>query len=267
MAINSAEIITALRGLSEPDPASKKAGSDTDQLLNALLVKKIELQGLMPWSSNYTFLVSLTPPDVEDKLLAIYKPCQGERPLWDFPEGMLCRREFASYLISLVLGWPRIPPTVLRSDGPHGAGTIQLFIEADYDAHYFTLRENPALTDEFRRIALFDHIVNNADRKGGHCLLDAQEHIWAIDHGLTFHADYKLRTVIWEFCNEKLPTGLLDDLKNLRQLLEQPELGQILAQLISRAEIEAFKERIDVLLKRGFLPRLQYGRNIPYPPV
>jgi hypothetical protein len=221
----------------------------------------------MPWSSNYTFLISLGPPKADDKQLAIYKPCQGERPLWDFPEGTLCQREFAAYLISQILGWPRIPPTVLRSDAPHGAGTVQYFIEADFEAHYFNLRENEALTEDFRLIALFDHITNNADRKGGHCLIDNEARIWAIDHGLTFHTDYKLRTVIWEFCNEKISEPLIADLTRLQLLLNQAELCHILEQLISRVEIQALKDRIEVLLTKGFLPRLQYGRNVPYPPI
>jgi hypothetical protein len=191
----------------------------------------------MPWSSNYTFLVSLDSAHEQSRLLAIYKPCQGERPLWDFPDGTLCQREFASYLISQALGWPKIPPTVLR-DGPHGLGSVQLFIDAEYETHYFNLRQISTLTEDFRR------------------------------HGLTFHTDFKLRTVIWEFCEEKIPTPLVKDLERLQfQMAEASELCQILVQFISTREVQAFKKRIERLLSAGRLPELHPGRNIPFPPV
>jgi uncharacterized repeat protein (TIGR03843 family) len=238
----------------------------SEQTLASLLEGEMELEGLMPWSSNYTFLVKVTCLN-QNSLLGIYKPCQGERPLWDFPGGRLCYREFASYLVSQALGWPRIPATVLR-EGPHGPGSVQLFIEAEYEAHYFNLRHKSALTEDFRRIALFDYITNNADRKGGHCLKDKQGQIWAIDHGLTFHTDFKLRTVIWEFCEEEIPAGLMTDLEQLRiALTESSEFCQILGHFISSREIQAFKRRIERLLAAGHLPELHSGRNIPFPPL
>lgn len=240
---------------------------ETEQVLAGLLQRDMELQGLMPWSSNYTFLTRLTQTQDDTELLAIYKPCQGERPLWDFPDGTLCQREFASYLVSQALGWPNIPPTVLR-DGPHGLGSVQFFIDAEYEAHYFNMRENSSLTDDFRRVALFDFIVNNADRKGGHCLRAKDGQLWIIDHGLTFHTDFKLRTVIWEFCEEAIPAPLLKDLKRLQSHMgESSELCQILVQFISIREIQAFKKRLDRLISAGRLPELHPGRNIPYPPV
>ncbi len=228
-----------------------------------LLDSHMELEGLIPWSSNYTFLVSLTAPQ---PCLAVYKPQRGERPLWDFPPGTLHQREFLSYLLSQVLGWPKIPPTVLR-DGPHGEGSVQLFIEADIEAHYFTLRDDPALTTEFERLALFDLITNNADRKGGHCLKDKNEQIWAIDHGLTFHAEFKLRTVIWEFCNKAISSALLQDLERLQNLLiPATALSQILAQFLTLREREALSNRIKALLESRHYPMLQ-PFNVPYPPV
>jgi uncharacterized repeat protein (TIGR03843 family) len=243
------------------------AKPEGEETLAGLLEGDIELQGLMPWSSNYTFLVSLTPRQNQAKLLGIYKPCQGERPLWDFPDGTLCQREFASYLVSLTLGWPNIPPTILR-DGPHGPGSVQLFIDAEYEAHYFNMRDNTALTEDFRRVALFDFIVNNADRKGGHCLRAKDGHLWVIDHGLTFHTDFKLRTVIWEFCEERIPRPLLQDLERLQgHLGESSELCRILAHFISAREVQAFKRRIERLISAGRLPELHPGRNIPFPPV
>jgi uncharacterized repeat protein (TIGR03843 family) len=259
--------IKTVRGLRQPgvDPCSSIL--EDEQVLTRLLENKMELQGLMPWSSNYTFLVSLTEAKEPINLLGVYKPGQGERPLWDFPDGTLCQREFASYLVSQALGWPKVPTTVLR-DGPHGPGSVQLFIEAEYEAHYFNMRDNMALTDDFRQVALFDFVVNNADRKGGHCLKDKDGLVWVIDHGLTFHTDFKLRTVIWEFCDEDIPPSLLQDLKRLQShMAESSELCQILTQSISIREFQALKKRLDRLIAAGHLPELHPGRNIPFPPV
>jgi uncharacterized repeat protein (TIGR03843 family) len=180
---------------------------------------------------------------------------------------MLCYREYASYLVSQALGWPKIPATVLRH-GPHGVGSLQLFIDAEYEAHYFNLRHLTNLAEDFRQIALFDYITNNADRKGGHCLKDKTGQVWAIDHGLTFHSDFKLRTVIWEFCEEDIPARLTQDLERLRNALgESAEFCQILSQLISSREIQAFRRRIERLLTAGHLPMLNSGRNVPFPPI
>jgi uncharacterized repeat protein (TIGR03843 family) len=258
------QIINTIQKLSKAD----NDNLDLPWVLETLLAGEMELQGLFPWSSNYTFLVSLICSPGQEELLAVYKPSQGERPLWDFPDGTLGQREFASYLVSQVLGWPRIPPVVFRDDGPHGPGSVQLFIEADYEAHYFNLRHLSAFTEDFKRIALFDYIVNNADRKGGHCLKGKDGEIWAIDHGLTFHTDPKLRTVIWEFANETISPPLLKDLERLQRLLaESVELNQILAQTITRAEIRAFRKRIDRLLTTARFPHGYPGHNVPYPPV
>lgn len=243
------------------------AAAETEQTLVTLLEGDIELEGVMPWSSNYTFLARLNNQATQTRLLAIYKPGQGERPLWDFPEGKLCYREFASYLVSQVLGWPNIPPTVLRK-GPHGLGSVQLFIDAEYEAHYFNMRHISALAEDFRRMALFDYIVNNADRKGGHCLKDKEGQIWAIDHGLTFHTEFKLRTVIWEFSEEEIPTPLCYDLERLKNALgESAEWRQVLSYFIRPKEIQAFKRRVERLLSAGHLPELHSGRNVPFPPI
>jgi uncharacterized repeat protein (TIGR03843 family) len=130
------------------------------------------------------------------------------------------------------------------------------------------MRQHRSLTEDFRQIALFDFIINNADRKGGHCLKDFNGQIWAIDHGLTFHSDYKLRTVIWEFCDEPIPRSLLGDLERLRDLLVNPsELCTMLEQLITQVEIHAFRERLNILLGSGRFPNLGRGRNVPYPPI
>jgi len=264
MGLDTLNIIETVQKLSPP----VEHEIDLRWVVEMLLEGDIELQGLFSWSSNYTFLTTLTRTDGAETLPAVYKPCEGERPLWDFPEGSLCQREFATYLVSLILGWPKVPPVVFREDGPHGPGSLQLFIDADFEAHYFNMRQHSAFTAEFRQMALFDFVVNNADRKGGHCLKDKQGHIWAIDHGLTFHADHKLRTVIWEFSDEAIPPLLLKDLQRLQTLLnDSTELCYVFEQLISPAEMRAFKRRVNLLLKTASFPEWYPGHNVPYPPI
>jgi uncharacterized repeat protein (TIGR03843 family) len=224
----------------------------------------LEAHGLMPWSSNYTFLVTVSQDELQ--ALAVYKPCQGERPLWDFPDGSLALREVASFQVSRALGWDLVPPTVLR-DGFLGLGAVQLFIEADPEEHYFTLRDNHQPI--FQRVAAFDYIVNNADRKGGHCLKAEDGHIWTIDHGLTFHPEYKLRTVIWDFAGQPIPADILADLGRLHHILNQrssPPLAE-LKDLITDHEIKMFKRRLDQLIASGTFPSPGAGRNVPFPPI
>jgi hypothetical protein len=236
-----------------------------DHALEVLSKGKIEERhGLMPWSSNYTFLVTVCYGDT--LTLAIYKPSRGERPLWDFPDGSLARREVAAYHVSRALGWDFVPPTVLR-DGFLGSGAVQLFIEADPEAHYFTLRDDHIPV--FQRVAAFDYILNNADRKGGHCLEGADGHIWTIDHGLTFHTDYKLRTVIWDFAGQPIPDDIIIDLKRLQRTLNQPgsQIFDSLAQLIAKREIDMFRRRLERIINTGTFPMPGAGRNIPYPPI
>jgi len=235
---------------------------------------EITSHGLVPWSSNYTFLVTVRGAGGE--ALAIYKPCRGERPLWDFPSGTLCQREVATYLLSRHLGWPDIPPVVLR-EGPYGLGSVQLFVEVEQEEHYFTLRDRPEYAQAFRRIALFDDLVNNADRKGGHVLKGIRGRdpdwfyrgqVWAIDHGLTFHSEHKLRTVIWEYAGRPIPADCLAELQGLRDALEPEEapLPEALSHLISAAEIEALKRRLVTRIRMGtFLQPRRNWRNLPYP--
>ncbi len=238
---------------------------DTAYALELLSKGQMEKpHGLMPWSSNYTFLVTV---DLADTVtLAVYKPCRGERPLWDFPDGSLALREVAAFQVSRALGWDFIPPTVLR-DGFLGLGAVQLFIEADPEAHYFTLRDEHVPI--FQRVAAFDYIVNNADRKGGHCLIDKDGHIWTIDHGLTFHHEHKLRTVIWDFAGQPIPDDILEDLRALQQTLQHPSnpILSELAGLISKREIRMFQHRVDRIITAGIFPLPGAGRNVPYPPI
>jgi len=174
--------------------------------LDLLARGEIAVKGRLPWSSNATFLVELTLGG--EAALAVYKPQRGERPLWDFPRG-LYRREVAAYLLSEALGWGLVPPTLART-GPLGPGSLQLFIDADFEQHYFTLRERPEHREALLRLCAFDLLANNADRKGGHCLLGRDGRLYAIDNGLCFHADPKLRTVIWDFAGEPVPRRIRD---------------------------------------------------------
>jgi uncharacterized repeat protein (TIGR03843 family) len=176
------------------------------QALEVLSRGVLEVQGRMPWSSNGTFLVTCRESGVE--LLAVYKPHRGERPLWDFPGG-LYRREVAAYRLSEALGWGLVPETVLRPDAPLGEGSLQRFVPSDFAEHYFTLVEDEARHPALRAICAFDLLVNNADRKSGHCLAGEDGRIWAIDNGLCFHVAPKLRTVIWNFAGERLPDELM----------------------------------------------------------
>lgn len=223
----------------------------------------VQVLGRMPWSSNATFLVALAS-DRGDELLAVYKPQRGERPLWDFPRGTLCRREVAAYEVSEALGWGIVPDTVLR-DGPAGPGMLQCFVPHDPEEHYFTLLERHA--DEFRRIAVFDVVINNTDRKGGHCLLGPDGRIRGIDHGVSFHAQWKLRTVVWDFAGEPIPPALCRDLTALLDALDG-ELRARLAGLLDRFELDALAARTRALLEAGTLPEPDPGHHsFPWPLV
>ncbi len=237
-----------------------------DVATKAMKKGKLEIYGLMPWGSNYTFLGVIYTDHL--KFNVIYKPRRGERPLWDFDHGTLCQREVASYVISQALeGWVSVPPTIIRK-GPYGKGMLQQFIHADYDIHYFILKDDPQFQKIFQQLALFDYIINNADRKGGHCLLDHQNRVWAIDHGLTFHCEHKLRTVIWEYEDEEIPYDLYKTLKNLaHHFAPECEVYEILQKLLSPSEMNSCYRRLQSLLKRGRFPSSQGYRDYPYPPV
>jgi hypothetical protein len=237
-----------------------------DDVLDLLSNGEMAVRGLLPGSSNYTFLADVQNEQYQG--LAIYKPRQGETPLWDFPHGTLCQRELAAYLVSQALGWALVPPTVIRV-GPYGRGAVQLFVDADFDQHYFTFRDEPALQPALQRIAAFDLIINNADRKAGHALRDAQNRIWAIDHGICFHAQPKLRTVIWEFAGLPLPADLAGDLAALRsQLNDGCALHSQLASLLSDGELRALAHRSERLLDAGVFPDPDPDRrSYPWPLV
>jgi uncharacterized repeat protein (TIGR03843 family) len=221
-----------------------------------------DVLGRMPWSSNMTYLVNLACDETE--LLAVYKPQRGERPLWDFPRGTLALREVAAFEVSEALGWGLVPDTVMR-DGPAGPGMMQRFVEHDPEEHYFTLFEQHP--EAFRRMAAFDIAINNTDRKGGHCLIDRDGHIWGVDHGVSFHAQWKVRTVIWDFANEPLPAALTADLERVADEL-RGALGARLRELLDRFEVDGVRARVEHLLALGALPEAGSGYHAyPWPLV
>lgn len=231
-------------------------------LLTRAGVEKIEL---LPSGSNYVFALVLND-DEGGRSAAIYKPLRGEAPLHDFPDGTLYRRERAAYLLSELIGWRLIPPTVVR-DGPHGVGMVQLYIEHKPRASYFTMRgERDA---DLRRMAVFDAIANNADRKGGHCLEAKDDRrIWGIDHGLTFHAQGKLRTVIWDYAGELVGDALLADVRALfdRLCAGGADCAELLDLLHAR-EARALIERVERLLETRRYPDPPPWRPVPWPPL
>jgi uncharacterized repeat protein (TIGR03843 family) len=216
-------------------------------------------KGRLPGSSNVTLLVELA---LEGRRgLAVYKPARGERPLWDFPPGLF-KREIAAWELSEALGWGLVPRTI-RRDGPFGEGALQRFIEADFEQHYFTLREDDAHHEQLRRICAFDLVTNNADRKSGHCLLAADGTIYGIDNGLCFHVEPKLRTVIWDFAGEPVPAAIVDDLS---RLLERG-LPSTLARLLEPVERKALLARVRALVEARNFPEDEMGYRYPWPLV
>jgi uncharacterized repeat protein (TIGR03843 family) len=226
----------------------------------------VEEAALLAAGSNYVYLLTLRHPRAGTGY-AVYKPQRGEAPLSDFPDGTLYRREYAAYLVSEALGWHLVPPSVIREEGlPYGIGVVQLFIEHDPSQHYFNLREGRV--DEMKRIALFDWITNNADRKGGHTLLASDGRIWCIDQGLTFHVDDKLRTVIWDFQGQPVPPDLAEDACRLGERLETDQaLRSELLRYITSAELERLQYRIELVDRlRVYPPPPQY-RPYPWPMI
>lgn len=234
-------------------------------VLNVLQSGEITIKGEFVWGSNYTFLAEVTRNG--DMVLSVYKPSRGERPLWDFPPASLARREAAAYIVSEALGWELVPPTVYRRKGPIGPGSLQLFIEHDPEQHYFNLEESDRQL--LRPVVLFDMLINNADRKGSHLLFDKNHHLWLIDHGICFHAEDKLRTVIWDFADEPIPAVLMADLHSFGQAL-QPDtpLYKQLLSLLNQPEINALARRADHLLSLRKFPEPDPDqRSYPWPPL
>ncbi|HET9061044.1 MAG TPA: SCO1664 family protein [Acidimicrobiales bacterium] len=249
--------------------SQREAGDEP--VLELLRHAPMEVVGRITWSSNATFLVELGGEATAaaqsgaaqnglagNGLFAIYKPERGERGLWDFPQG-LWKREVAAYELSRWLGWDLVPPTVERYDAPVGAGSLQHWVDALAEEHYFTLLEDPRNRDTLQAIALFDLVVNNADRKAGHCLAGVDGRLWAIDHGVCFHEEPKLRTVIWDFAGEPLPGSLVADLAELAR----GEVPETVARQLGGRELEALVRRAKAVRSRRRFPH-PVG-DFPYP--
>lgn len=238
----------------------------TAQILTALQNGYIELEGQFLNSSNYTFLGWLEHEG--RSLRVVYKPRKGEQPLWDFPAGTLTRRETAAYLVSEWLGWHLVPPCIYRTrKTPLGAGSLQVFIDHDPDHHYFHFSDEEKSL--LRPMALFDLLVNNADRKGGHIFFDENRHLWGIDHGLCFHVEDKLRTVIWDYAGKDIPGALLEDVARLSGMLakDSPQYLE-LSRFIRAGEIRALQRRCQHYLKIPLYPFPPEDRRpFPWPPV
>jgi uncharacterized repeat protein (TIGR03843 family) len=239
--------------------------SETSAILQALKHGAIEVKGRFMWGSNYTFLVEVDHG--VRQLKAVYKPSRGERPLWDFPSASLAHREAAAYIVSQALGWGMVPETVYRRDAPVGPGSLQRYIEHDAEMHYFNL--DASIHERLRPVVLFDLLVNNADRKGGHIIMDDEKQIWLIDHGLCFHIEDKLRTVIWDFVDEPIPPSLKEDLHLLQTQLEPGcDLYNALAEHLSRGELRALYRRAGRLAEFDAFPNPSDDRRpYPWPPV
>jgi hypothetical protein len=238
---------------------------DKATILNALQKGDLQLQGQFLSGSNYTFMAEVRLEGLT--LTAVYKPLRGEQPLWDFPAGTLAKREVAAFELSELLKWELVPPTIFRKKGPLGSGSLQQFVQSDPDYHYFKFTEEDR--QRLRPVALFDLLINNADRKGGHILKGADGHLWLIDHGICFHIEDKLRTVVWDFAGEPIPPDLLSDLCRLISLEEQSQgVTLCLSGWLRTSEISSLLARASRLSDQGIFPTpLGSRRSYPWPPV
>jgi len=224
---------------------------DKQQQIEILKRGSIKLKGQFLFGSNYSFLVSLCHHG--NQIEAIYKPLKGEKPLWDFPLESLADREVAAFIVSESLGWNLVPPTVIRRKADFGKGSLQVFIPHDAQQNYFTF--NDYIRERLRAVALFDLIINNADRKGSHILIDESEKLWLIDHGLCFHLEPKLRTVIWDFAGQPIAEQLLKDISNFnQQLIVKEGVYNELKKHLRESEILATSQRIQSILDYPFYP-------------
>lgn len=226
--------------------------SDVIQLLSAARYESIQP---IYYGSNHTFLVNVSAAEAGESL-AVYKPARGEYPLYDFPQGTLYKREIAAWLVDSILGWKLVPP-IVSSRGKYGVGSLQLFIDSLSSAEVDIAALQP--------IALLDVLLNNADRKIDHCLPVSEGRLWAIDHGLAFHIQPKLRTFLWHFAGESIPRGQLEDIERLRRALNgrKPPYAAQLPELLSRPEYRALEERVRRVLELEAFPDPRY-KPVPY---
>jgi len=236
---------------------------EVDDALTLLRAGELSVEGRLVDASNATLYCAVSADGVT--AACVYKPVAGERPLWDFPDGTLAERELAAYEVSVATGWAIVPPTVYR-DGPAGPGMVQLWIGEDDTVDVIgMIRRRDGR--QLRRIAVYDAIVNNADRKGGHLLPTASGHIYGVDHGVTFHVEDKLRTVLWQWAGNRLPADITADLESLRAQLEVL-LGERLGELLTRREVRRTISRLDRLLASGRHPEpSNEWPPVPWPPM
>ena len=249
----------AYRPVSDESPFRDRGPIDDQDAEEILELGELEILGRMPWSSNATFLTDVCHNG--EIVQGVYKPFRGERPLWDFPEG-LYQREVATYRLSRALRWSLIPPTVF-CDGPLGVGSLQLFVPCDFEQHYFDFVPHERYHHTLQRFCAFDVVANSTDRKGGHLLVDAQDRIWGIDNGLTFHVEFKLRTVIWDWAGDPIPADIRDDLQSFLEA----GLPDDLAELLDPLERDALRTRARALVREGHFPTDPTGRRFPWPLV
>jgi uncharacterized repeat protein (TIGR03843 family) len=225
----------------------------------------IQLKGQFTFGSNYTFLISVKYKNSSYR--AIYKPQKGEIPLWDFPPDTLANRETAAFLISEALSWGYVPPTIIRPDAPFGRGSLQWFIQHEPEMNYFTFSKE--MKENLRPVGVFDMILNNADRKGSHVIIDDRGQIWLIDHGVCFHHKPKLRTVIWDFIGERISDQIIHDLHLLNHKLTQNSpLMSELEHLLSLQELTDLKRRVEHIISVPFFPMPdKNSRPFPFPLV
>jgi uncharacterized repeat protein (TIGR03843 family) len=238
-------------------------GLTVDEALALLRDGVLSVEGRVIDASNATFYCAVTCDG--RSAACVYKPIAGERPLWDFPDGTLAEREVAAYEVAVAMGWPVVPPTVLR-DGPAGPGMVQLWIDTDetVDIARFMRRRD---VDALRHIALLDAVINNADRKGGHLLPTTTGHVYGVDHGVSFHVEDKLRTVLWQWAGARLPEDVRGVLQGLRADLDA-RLGGRLGELLTRREVNRTRARVDRLLASGRHPEPSGDwPAVPWPPI
>jgi uncharacterized repeat protein (TIGR03843 family) len=234
---------------------------DLDRALQLLRDGELEIEGRLVDASNTTLFCAVNDADL--RTACVYKPVQGERPLWDFPDGTLAMREVAAYAVSVASGWNVIPPTVLR-DGPLGAGMVQLWIDIDPAVDIVELARSTS--PSLRRVALLDAVINNADRKGGHLLPLPDGHVFGVDHGVCFSVEPKLRTLLWQWRGQPLHASELEVLEELRAALDG-ELGAVLRSLLREDEVRATRKRVRALIKAGCFPYPNPDwPAIPWPP-
>ncbi len=250
-------------GGTEPvQPRQPAAGISEDRALDLLARGTLEVEGRLMVASNATLYCTVR--DDQDEASCVYKPVAGERPLWDFPTGTLAGREVAAYAVSRAAGWDVVPPTVMR-DGPFGPGMCQLWIDSDPEVDIIALSRR-ADHAALRQMAVFDAVVNNADRKIGHLLPDCTGHLYGCDHGVCFAEEYKLRTVLWQWRGRRLPERAVAALRRLETALGDDLAGE-LSRLLTSDEVDATRRRVELLLQHRVHPYPPEGwPAMPWPP-